>query len=230
MNKPHLISALCAGLLLLGLGSTTHSALLGVLPATPGSTDWQAYYDDQLDITWTANANINGANTWDNQMIWAAGLDINGVTSWRLPNMDVNGDGTIVGCWYNQAACKDNEIGHLYFYGAGASFGNGITPSNPGPFSNIQNGYYWSGTEFSTDPAYAWSFLTQNGAQWAGSKNGFPLFAWAVADGNVGVVPVPAAVWLFGSGLLSLLCLSRHRSGSFALLNCIRISCATWSY
>ena len=33
-----------------------------------------AYYDSHLDITWAANANINGADTWANQVAWASGL------------------------------------------------------------------------------------------------------------------------------------------------------------
>jgi len=29
-------------------------------------------------------------------------------------------------------------------------------------------------------------------------------YAWSVHSGDVGAVPVPAAVWLFGSGLIGL--------------------------
>lgn len=35
---------------------------------------------------------------------------------------------------------------------------------------------------------------------------------WAVATGNVAAVPVPAAVWLFASGLLGLVGFGRHKS------------------
>jgi hypothetical protein len=34
---------------------------------------------------------------------------------------------------------------------------------------------------------------------------------WAFADGNVGRVPLPAAAWLFGSGLLGLICVARRK-------------------
>jgi hypothetical protein len=51
------------------------AALIGVLPTTPGGSDWQAYYDNQLDITWTTNANINGADIWDNQVAWSVWRD-----------------------------------------------------------------------------------------------------------------------------------------------------------
>jgi hypothetical protein len=188
-----------------------HAALIGVLPATMGGSDYQAYYDDQLDISWTANANINGIAIWDNHVAWAAGLDIDDVTGWRLPNMDVNGDNNIVDCFTaTQAACMDNEYGHLFYYGAGTVFGSGITASSPGPFSNVQGNSYFSGTEFASDPTRAWFFSFGSSSQGNGLKNNFG-FAWAVHSGNVSTVPVPAAVWLFGSGLMGLLGLARRK-------------------
>jgi len=208
MKKSNLVGALCA--CVFGVFSlSTHAALIGVLPATVGGTDWQAYYDDQLDITWTANANINNTTIWDNQVAWAAGLDIDGVTGWRLPSMDVNGDGVIVSCTADQAACQDNEYGHLFNYGAGTVFGSGITINSPGPFSNVQSGY-WSGTEFAPNPTKAWLFGMLIGNQATNSKLS-GLSAWAVHDGDVSAVPVPAAAWLFGSGLIGLLGLARRK-------------------
>ena len=143
-------------------------------------------------------------------MAWAAGLDIGGVTGWRLPSMDVNGDDVIVNCTADQAACMDNEYGHLFNYGAGTVFGAGITPSSPGPFSNVQSLGYWSGTEFAPNPVLAWDFGFINGNHFANFKYGF-RFAWAVHSGDVSAVPVPAAVWLFGSGLMGLLGLARRK-------------------
>ncbi len=211
MKRSHLMGALGAMLSTI-ITLPAHAALIGVLPATTGGTDWQAYYDDQLDITWTANANINGADTWDNQVAWAAGLNIDGVTGWRLPSMDVNGDGGIVSCTVSQAqaACKDNEYGHLFNYGAGTVFGSGITASSPGPFSNVQSGVYWSGTEFASNPTRAWVFRFDSGILLTGIKDGSG-FAWAVRSGDVSAVPVPAAVWLFGSGLIGLLGMARRK-------------------
>jgi hypothetical protein len=199
-------------LALLGVSvSSANAALIGVLPATPNSTNWQAYYDDQLDISWTANAKINGSKTWDNQVAWAAGLDIDGVTGWRLPSMDVNGDDVIVNCSVDQAACMDNEYGHLFNYGDGTVFGSGITASSPGPFSNVQL-FYWSGTD-APNPS-RWSFLFDSGFQSTRHKD-LSAFAWAVhsgnvGSGNVGAVPVPAAVWLFGTALIGFIGMSRR--------------------
>jgi len=36
-------------------------------------------------------------------------------------------------------------------------------------------------------------------------------YAWAVYSGDVSAVPVPAAVWLFGSGLMGLVGLDRRK-------------------
>jgi hypothetical protein len=196
-----LLAFTCLTCLTLSIGA--NAALTSVLGG-------QAYYDDQLDITWTANANINSGATWDNQVAWAAGLDIDGVTGWRLPSIDVNGDNVIVPCTTDQTACKDNEYGHLFNYGAGTVFGSGITPSTPSPFSNVQSGLYWSSTE-STLPDTAWGFFFNSGFQFEGDK-AIEVFAWAVHPGNVSEVPIPAAAWLFGSGLLGLVAAKRKKA------------------
>jgi hypothetical protein len=44
--------------------SVVKADLQGRLPATPGGTDWQAVYDTDLDITWIANGNLAGTNTF----------------------------------------------------------------------------------------------------------------------------------------------------------------------
>ena len=96
---------LSIGALLLGLLSTANAALemrLGGL----------AYYDTELNITWAADANINGAHSWWDQWIWASGLTINGVSGWRLPNADVNGNGS-------SESGSDNEMYFLYWHNSG---------------------------------------------------------------------------------------------------------------
>jgi len=178
-------------------------------------------YDDVLDITWTQDANIrdgdgpfgSGSDTWANQVAWAAGLSIvdtrpgaGGVTysDWRLPSMDVNGDDTIVNCSSaTELACRDNEYGFLFWQYS-------VSSLTPGLFTNVQANFYWSGTEFASNPSNAWNFSFRTGFQRASSSSA-ALFAWAVRPGDVSVVPVPAAVWLFGSALLGLLGVWRTR-------------------
>ena len=45
-----------------------------------------------------------------------------------------------------------------------------------------------------------------------GKTNG-PL-AWAVHTGDVSAVPIPAAVWLFGSGLIGLVSFARRNANA----------------
>ena len=157
-------------------------------------------YDDVLNITWTQDANINSFDTWDNQVAWADGLSlfdsVRNVTwdDWRLPSADFNDDDTIVDCSSApELACRDNEYGYMFFQ-------NSVTGAAPGLFTNLQSSVYWSGTEFASNPAGAWNFFFAAGTQVAAAKN-LTNFAWAVRPGDVAVVPVPAAVWLFGSAL-----------------------------
>ena len=154
-------------------------------------------YDTVLDVTWTQDANINGLDSWDNQMAWADGLSLvhNGIAydDWRLPTA-LNGDGSGPCAGY---LCTGSEIGSL-FYG---TLGNadGIPFSNAGPFVNLQSYVYWLGTESASDPATtAWNFSFDNGYQ-SHFNNSSLYHAIAVRDGDI--VPIPATVWLFGSAL-----------------------------
>ncbi len=162
-------------------------------------------YDDVQDITWTQNANINGPDTWDNQVAWADSLSlfdsVRNLTwdDWRLPTT-LQPDGTCstqfdTGGFPTQglgADCTGSEMGHLANV-------DGISFGSPGLFTNVQRTFYWSGTDYAPNASdRGWSFNMFNGEQHTLDK-GNEAPAWAVRDGNV--VPIPAAVWLFGSGL-----------------------------
>jgi len=186
--------------------SSVSAALLGRLASTPGGTDYQAYYDDQLDITWSAAVNINGQDTWENHMDWVSSYSIDGVTGWRLPNFDVNGDGNIISCDSSDltVSCLDNELTYMVRI-------NGFYPMNTGPFSGLDlSGIYVSGTEYALDTNEVWQIsLSVNrtpGSLGTSPKNYEFFNAWAVHDGDVASpVPVPTALWLFGSGFLGLI-------------------------
>lgn len=174
--------------------TSTYAAFFGRLETSPGSGIYQAYYDDQLEITWTADANINGDDTWENQVAWAASLNINGVTGWRLPNMDIPGNDVPVDCAVVlQDSCRGNEYGHLFYYGAGTILRNGITPTNPGPFNSVQAGGYWSSNTLPSDPDKALGFDFIDGIFFIGDKAGNE-FAWAVHDGDVAGSPMPVTI------------------------------------
>jgi len=99
-------------------------------------------------------------------------------------------------------------MGDLFYNILGNSAGS---LTNTSPFSNIMHSY-WSATEYVPGGSTAWYFKIGNGEQTTNYKN-FLIYAWAVHSGDVGtgVVPVPAAVWLFSSGLLGLLCFTRRK-------------------
>ena len=69
---------------------------------------------------------------------------------------------------------------------------------------------YWSVTEHSL--SLAWYFRFDSGLQFSVYKPEFKLYGWAVRDGDVLAAPLPAAVWLFGSGLLGLIGIARRKA------------------
>ena len=86
--------------------------------------------------------------------------------------------------------------------------GWGLT--NTGDFLNVQSSNYWSGSKVNSGSA--WVFNFDRGGQSGAKGEGFNLFAWAVRSGDVSAVPIPAAVWLFGSGLLGLVGMARRKT------------------
>ena len=55
-------SASCVLVFSLCLTTAAQAALIGRLETAPGSGIYQAYYDDQLDITWLADPDLNGVD------------------------------------------------------------------------------------------------------------------------------------------------------------------------
>ena len=197
---------------------------------------FEAYYDTSLNITWLADANVAGGMDWTTASTWAAGLNPYGsnITGWRLPTTnDVGNDGVTYGtnsyqgvdAGYNITAYSElshmfyTTLGDLAFFdtsGHWPQVGYGLT--NSGPFSNVQSASYWSATEYlPRGNTYAWDFNTGSGQQTLDNKTINSFSAWAVHTGDVGVavsmstVPVPAAAWLFGSGLVGLVGMSGKR-------------------
>lgn len=178
-------------------------------------------YDTDLNITWLANANVNGAMNWGGAMTWASNLSyydsVRNVTytDWRLPTtlqLDpaCSGQSGVDSYGYN---CTGSEMGHLFYNELGGVAGQSITAThntNYNLFQNVQSGLYWSESEYAPYPYDAWYFNFLNGGQYMNYK-GNDGYAWAVRPGDVAAVPLPATAWLFGSGLLGLLGAARAR-------------------
>jgi hypothetical protein len=180
-------------------------------------------YDDVQDITWAQDANINGADTWANQVAWAAGYSQTHTVygtfdDWRLPIWTDTGlpgcDYAYTGtdCGYNMDTSTSemahlfyDSLGNLAFYDtSGNSPQSGWGLTNTGPFTNLQSLNYWSDSSsnyYILPNAVAADFASGLGAFETGNNTN--LYALAVHDGDIvaSVVPIPAAVWLFGSGL-----------------------------
>ena len=162
-----------------GLVSTANAALESRLGG-------DAYYDTDLNITWTTDANISGiADDWNSQMSWASSLTIDGISGWRLPTQD--------------------EALHLFS-------DEGISFSSPGPFINIVFDSYWTSTESNFFPDAALPFDFVGGSGGITSKD-TPFFAWAVHSGDVSPIPEPStyAMLLAGLALLGFKRLQRHQ-------------------
>lgn len=221
--------ALCAGAMLLGLATTAQAALIdrgnGMI------------YDSDQELTWLQDANYaktsgydaDGQMTWGQAMTWASNLSYGGYNDWRLPSVTDNGnDGCNFGwsgtdCGYN-VDTSGSELAYMWYeilgnisvYDTSGNIfqpGWGLTSTSADGVDilNLQSLAYWSGTECPSCTNSAWGFDTSSGGQSDYTKNNSGMYAWAVRSGDVSAVPVPAAVWLFGSGLIGLLGVARRQ-------------------
>ena len=108
-----------------------------------------------------------------------------------------------------------NTLGNKAFHevdGTPNQAGWGLT--NTGPLTGLHSSYNWSETPLPSDLNggldLAWGFDFNNGNQGDGVQTAF-AYALAVHDGDIGAVPIPATIWLFGSGLLGLIGAARRR-------------------
>jgi hypothetical protein len=153
---------------------------------------------------------------WADANTWAEDLVLGGFSDWRLPTIlqpDLSCGNQSSGGGATGYNCTGSEMGHLFYSDLGVAAGNPITSStssNYALFSNVQAGAYWSNVdEYAPAPNLAWFFYAFNGNQNHNYKYA-GIYAWAVRPGDVAAVPLPGAVWLFGSGLMVLLALKRR--------------------
>lgn len=217
-------AATALSLVMLGMSSVSSAALV--------DRGGGLIYDDGLNITWLADANYamtsgydaDGKMTWSQAMTWAGNLAYSGYTDWRLPStlqpdpscgsqLNPGGSFGLQDYGYN---CTGSEMGHLFYNELGGVAGQSITTihnANYNLFQNVQSSLYWSGTEYAPNTDYEWIFYFNDGYQYLGNKAiSTGMYALAVRPGDVAAVPVPAAVWLFGSGLLGLIGIARRKA------------------
>ena len=218
MNKQSIYSAIAASVLAFTHASTNAALTpqlggdvlvddLGIMwLADMRLADSQAFWlttgiGTNGEMNWfTANTWIDAMNAHNSGLGW---LDFN---DWRLPTTTVPDASCSTPGSSTGTGCAGSEMGHLYYTEFGLSAGtNASTAAATAGFSNLATGeFYWSGT---LDGPSAYDFHFGNGAQ-ATLGRGFLLFVVPV---RTNTVPVPAALWLFGSGLLGLVGMARRK-------------------
>ena len=173
--------------------------------------------------------NADGSMNWPGALFWIDAMNVAGYlgfSDWRLPTTvepdssctdDTTGNNPSTDpTGYN---CIGGELGHLYYTEINAPAG-GIPGLSGGDsvqlakFTNLNPVRFWTGTKRSFGPPHPpWYFDFGDGSQLAGSEVPY-FYAWAAHNGDVGVIPVPAALWLFGSGLLGLVGVARRKKAT----------------
>lgn len=192
-----------------------------------GRMNWDAM------LTWVLSLNINGITGWSIPTVRPINAGVLGPFDGGSYNVSFSNNATTDWGYADNAGWVDgfgnpaSQLGYMYYVtlgNLGFCTPDNVDPSscveqagwgisNTGPFANIQPVYWTSGS--SVPPGLntlEWDFRFDWGRQSALDKNNF-LYAWVKHNGSVGtaVVPIPPALWLFGSGLLGLIGVARRK-------------------
>lgn len=196
--------------MVVGLSVSAQAALVDMHDGT--------IYDTDTQLSWLKDAGAGGFQYWADANSWVASLNAGsgfaGLTGWRLPTtsqpdgscsiqFDPDGPGGFPsqGSDYN---CT-SEMAHMFYMELGNkgycdALGNcpqaGWGLTNTGPFTNLQPGPYWSGTEYAPITDNAWFIDFYYGYQGVRNKQDYSYWIWAVRPGARSVsapaTPVPA--------------------------------------
>lgn len=188
----------------LGTAQGYSNLIDAIIAASPTVTDTPNALDgnDGIYDLSASDFGTNGRANWfaaQGFVTYLNSINYGGSNQWRLPD---SGNPPETG--YNVTS---SEFGQLWYTELGAS---GVARN--ANFSNFQSGLYWEGAERSANARYAWnSDFTDPVYHSAGfGKNTKSFYLFAVTPGQVSAVPVPGAIWLFGSALLGVLGLKRR--------------------
>ena len=198
---------------MVGFSGSAGAELTVIGTATYNGSDYNLIYEEDQGLVWLDYT--SPGNRWPQQVQWAAGLNKPGALSlnlksdvsiswegeWRLP---ATADGARIYGYDGTTTAGFNittsDMGHLYYvtlgnagyYDTKGKPGKGWFPDsewgfhNTGPFENLKNDMYWSGTEYAISPQHAWSFNFPFGDQSnIAFKSSYPYAAIAVRSARV---------------------------------------------
>ena len=220
-----ILGAVCACLAVVSFN--VNASLLTIGTATYLGNDYNLIYDVEDQITWldysNSGATYVGTETWISSLDTALTINLIegyspswGNANWRLPEVYGSGNNP------TNINFIGSEMTTLYYSELGNELND--TSLNFGIFNNIiSSGFYF----LEPDPSWGWDPVTGSFApyfSWTDSSIADPgelvistntlnsgVYGMAVISGEVSMVPVPAAVWLFGSGLLGLVGVARRK-------------------
>ncbi|WGS88372.1 DUF1566 domain-containing protein [Methylomonas sp. UP202] len=177
------------------LYDANHDLVSQIASVTPSYYDpsmgWKTIDAGDFDTSagtmtwWGANAFVGYLNS----------INYGGSSQWRLPSAGSNPQ--------NGSNPTDSEFLQLYYSLYYSDLGRNHFDLT------FRWSKYWTGTEYAPDPNSAWTFDRYVASQYNNDKSNM-FYAWVVSPGQVAAVPIPGAVWLFGSGLVGLLSLKRR--------------------
>jgi len=159
----------------------------GVQSGAPTSSEYSLIYEDDQGLVWVDYT--SGSKEWPDLVSWAKALNEEGALTykfndgvsvawdgdWRLPNTvdraRKNGYDGSTTAGFN---ITSSEMGHLFYVSLGnVGYYNKkgeVEPSfaglkNKGPFQNLKESIYFSGTVYSIYPNHPWHFNFYYGGQ-----------------------------------------------------------------
>jgi len=189
----------------------------GIPRKAPGLPEFTFGIQDDGSMNWET------ANSWIAAMNADQGTGYLGFSDWRLPKVvipDTCSTGGTNPIPNMGVACTLSDMGHLFYIEFEATGNTSVFDTgNPDEISKFNNldgigsRQYIYGDLWEQDTDQVMTFQFAYGTQGAINRN-FNNWAWAVRDGDVAAVPVPPALYLFGSGLLGLIGVSRRKKAA----------------
>ncbi len=217
---------LVAGLLLGLSGQTAKAALYdrgsGLIYDDVLNITWlkDANYAKTSGFDGDGQMDWNTANAWAGNLVYHDSVRNIDYSDWRLPTVPArcNSGPSCVG---NQIDPSDSELAYMYSVNLGntsqldndgnpnpgwsnppnASFQDAANGNAANSFTNLESYGYWTEREWTGNPDTAWFFNPAFGNQLTEYKID-EFHGWAVRAGDVTSVPLPGAIWLFGSALI----------------------------